>query len=197
MVNQTVSRSRMLLTKAQGAGNVTSSEAIPSSLTQESGGSGTITHTRPQKFDMFKRGPYGWRRVPIPANSVGQALENGLRAECGDCGSQDCRGYLYCSALPPMARRRCPVCARIIPDAPTGQADIESETEPGEIIDEQFSQATPEERTKVRLAMHIQTFHPQEGPNYGLAGPELRAPAQVPVTPNWPQMVPNNPSLGA
>lgn len=194
MVNQTVSRGKLLLSKAESAQDVTTIEAIPDALTKESGGHGSITHTRPQKFDMFKHGPYGWRRVAIPANSVGQALSNGLRAECGDCGSPDCRGYLYCSALPPMTRRRCPVCARIIPDAPTGQADIEAETEPGEIIDEQFTQATPEERTRVRLAMHIQTFHPQEGPNYGLPGPELRAPQAVPVTPNWPQMVPDNPA---
>lgn len=133
---------------------------------------------------MYRLNVWGWAPVVISTNSIAQLFAAGLRAECGDCGSNICgvlpNGQLdpdpnACSGKEAVQLRRCPVCRKRVYDVDTSKLrESEVSGDPNEIADDAFGQVTPESRTRARLEEHLIYYHKTEARQFGLAAPDAQ-----------------------
>ncbi len=164
---------QVLLAEQQASGPVRTQEDLRELIGKEEQDlvdSGTVTHERPGRVAVWKETPQGWQRREIPGTALNQALANGFKARCPDCGGECGDGVNDCPSREDTPFRKCPVCARPIFDLDI-QQDTIGEADEAEIRDESFSQTTPTVRTKVKLEQHMLAYHPAEAAAYGIVRP--------------------------
>lgn len=131
-------------------------------------GAGTAVHTRPGTTIMYKpseRNGYIARTVSVSAIPV--LFKQGWHDVCPDCNGHhvDRNGNATtdpnaCAGRDPVAVRVCPVCRKRIYDNMSLAAMAQEENDdPNVIQDEAYNASTPEQRTKMKLDLHLWTRH--------------------------------------
>ena len=134
-------------------------------------GTGTAVHTRPGTVVMYKPTERnGWIPRTVSSSAMPMLFKQGWQEFCPDCGQHhlDRKGNITtdpnaCSSRDPVAVRICPVDGKRIYDN-LSLAQIIDEAEyddPNVIKDDPYSTSTPEQRTKLKLDLHLWIRHPE------------------------------------
>lgn len=174
------SAEQVLLAKSQDTPAIHTEEDLAAVAGKDvtQGDSGTVTHTTPGKVRVYKPTPYGYRAREIPVTNYSNALRNGFRAECPDCGGQCGDGINDCPVREKRAYRMCPIpgCGKKVYDYE--RTEIEAAKgdagDPHMIQDDAYIEATPQLRTKAALDKHMLGRHPIEAAAAGIVAPGLR-----------------------
>jgi len=130
----------------------------------EEGQQAQVTAVGPGMVILFKPGPYGYDRVPVPVTNLDVVLPAGYLPECPTCGTATCQeDGKPCSGLPPSPYRVCPIpsCRKRFYDRPPVN-EVQVEEDENMIRDDAYVPSTPELRTKAALDAHMQAYHPSE-----------------------------------
>lgn len=133
-------------------------------------GSGTAIHTRPGTMTMYKpseRSGYIARTVSVSA--LPMLLKQGWTEFCPDCDGEhrDSKGKITtdpnaCKAREPVAVRVCPVCTkRIYDNLALTEAIADEDDDPNVIKDDAYNTSSKEQRTKMKLDLHLWIRHPE------------------------------------
>lgn len=135
---------------------------------------GTVEHTTRPRARVYKRTASGYfepRIVPIA--NIGFMFRDGALARCPHCGSDECEGKNSCPGRAKRGYRVCPIdsCGKHIYDNPDAlKAPTTDEEDDALIRDDSYATATPAERTRALMDIHILTYHPQESRYLGVTG---------------------------
>jgi hypothetical protein len=166
----------------------TSSEDLRDLLPDESFDSdvqgGRAEHTRPGLVTMYKPTPFGYSPRDIPETNMANAIRNGWKVNCPDCGGSCGKDPNSCSGRQGRAYRICPVagCGKRVYDYQVVDEALlfEDDDDPNLIRDNAYTKATPELRTKAALDEHLLGYHPREARAAGLTVPGQREAAAAP-----------------
>lgn len=136
-------------------------------------GDGTVIHTRPGTMTLYKPTERnGWIPRTVSASAIGMLFKQGWQEFCPDCQGHhtDRKGNITtdpnaCTARPGVAVRICPVDGKRIYDnmslsAAIAEAD-DYEDDPNVIHDDPYAASSPEQRTKLKLDLHLWVRHPE------------------------------------
>jgi hypothetical protein len=133
-------------------------------------GTGTAIHTRPGTMPLYKHTERnGWMARTVSVSALPMLLKNGWREFCGDCDDHhlDRQGRITtdpnaCKARDAVAVRVCPVCRkRVYDNMSLTSAAIDEDEDPNVIQDDAYAVSTPEQRTKLKLDLHLWIRHPE------------------------------------
>jgi len=135
-------------------------------------GTGTAIHTRPGTMPLYKPTERnGWLPRLVSVSALPMLLKQGWQEFCPDCGQHhlDRKGNITtdpnsCAARVPVAVRICPVDGKRIYDNMSLSAAIaqdDYEDDPNVIQDDPYGASTPEQRTKLKLDLHLWVRHPE------------------------------------
>lgn len=137
-----------------------------------SDGTGSVTHTRPGTYVMYKPTERsGWMAKTVSVSAISMLLKNGWQEFCPDCNGEhvDRNGNITtdpnaCAGREPVAVRICPVCRkRLYDNMSLDQAikDIDDDDDPNVIHDNAYAMSDPTQRTKQKLDLHLWVRHPE------------------------------------
>lgn len=133
-------------------------------------GTGTAIHTRPGTMALYKPTERsGWIARTVSVSALPLLLKQGWMEFCPDCGGDhlDRNGKITtdpnaCAARPPVRVRVCPVCSkRLYDNMSLASATVEEDDDPNVINDDAYDASTPEQRTKMKLDLHLWIRHPE------------------------------------
>lgn len=140
-------------------------------------GTGTAVHTRPGTMPLYKPTERnGWIARLVSVSALPLLLKNGWQEYCPDCNEHhlDRRGKITtdpnaCKARESVRVRVCPVCAKRIYDNMSLAAAVSTaDDDPNVIQDDAYGASTPEQRTKLKLDLHLWVRHPEWAQSNGV-----------------------------
>ena len=168
----------LLIAQAQGAPAKVTTQPMSELVDAETMGEdkGNVSHTQPGKVRVYKPTPYGFKVKYIPSTNLTQALANGFKATCPDCGAECGDGVNDCPGRAKRAYRMCPVpqCQKKVYDYILDLDEVEDDDDEMKIEDDAYNLSTPELRTKAVLDKHMLALHPNEAAAAGIVAPAQR-----------------------
>lgn len=177
-----MNKTQALLARASSMGPEETAEDFVNDDSREQGTPAKVARSGYGTVRVYKLTPSGSVPIKVNVQSVVSVLAAGYSPVCFDCGREDCGDDVNdCPGRPPRKFRICPVtsCRKKIYDPqPTGkykQDDFDNSQratdDDNAIVDDTYSQSTPESRTKAQMDLHLIGFHAATAMEMGIGRP--------------------------